>query len=219
MEGSVKHNSMATQHAEVVALDRARTDASTIASAVGTSRSSEGKENTIEVKLQNLDQFFNTIDPSPFHEKDLDDDLEHFIVSWAREYPQDEPLRLVVHLQNPQFGENTCSVIEHAVHNYFAYKADSTRRELRQLLRAGRISLLIGVSFLTLCLTGAEVLMSYRVPATRVVRESLTIAGWVAMWHPMEVYLYGWWPLRRTERVYRKLSRIPVEVRCNQNKA
>ena len=31
-----------------------------------------GRVNTIEVKLEELEQLFNTIDPSPFHEKDLD---------------------------------------------------------------------------------------------------------------------------------------------------
>jgi hypothetical protein len=41
------------------------------------------RENTIEVSNRDLEQFFNTIDPSPFHEKDLDHDLEEFIVSWA----------------------------------------------------------------------------------------------------------------------------------------
>jgi hypothetical protein len=46
-----------------------------------------------------------------------------------------------------------------------------------------------------------------------IVEASLTIAGWVAMWHPMDICLYGWWPLRRAGKVYRKLSTIPVEVR------
>ena len=41
------------------------------------------REKTIEVSVKDLDQFLNTIDPSPFHEKDLDEDLEEFIVSWA----------------------------------------------------------------------------------------------------------------------------------------
>ena len=45
--------------------------------------SSEGpkRERTIEVNLQDLEQFFNTMDPSPFHEKDLDHDLEEFILA------------------------------------------------------------------------------------------------------------------------------------------
>src|SRR5258707_10948990 len=40
----------------------------------------------IEIYLENLEQFFNSMDPSPFHEKDLDDDAEEFIVSWAEEF-------------------------------------------------------------------------------------------------------------------------------------
>jgi hypothetical protein len=44
------------------------------------------------------------------------------------------------------------------------------------------------------------------------VRESLTIAGWVGMWRPMEMYLYDWWPVLRRARVFRKLSAMPVEV-------
>jgi len=43
--------------------------------------------------------------------------------------------------------------------------------------------------------------------------QSLTIAGWVAMWRPMEIYLYSWWPLRRRGKIFDKLSRMPVEVR------
>jgi hypothetical protein len=45
-----------------------------------------------------------------------------------------------------------------------------------------------------------------------VARESLTIAGWVAMWRPMQIYLYEWWPLRRQTRIYQKLSHMPVEI-------
>jgi len=170
------------------------------------------RENTIEVNLRDFDQFFNTIDPSPFHEKDLDNDLEEFIVSWAKEYPLDEPVKLVVYLQNIDLGSDAQAIIERAVHNYFAYRADLSRRELRQLFRTGRISLVIGLSFLTLCLSAANVIAGLRVPGWRIVLESLTIAGWVAMWHPMELYLYGWWPLRHAGRIYFKLSRIPVQV-------
>ena len=41
----------------------------------------------IEIYLDRIEQLFNSMDPSPFHEKDLDRDAEEFIVSWAQEYP------------------------------------------------------------------------------------------------------------------------------------
>jgi hypothetical protein len=30
---------------------------------------------------------------------------------------------------------------------------------------------------------------------------SLVIGGWVAMWRPMEVFLYDWWPVRAEARL------------------
>jgi hypothetical protein len=63
-------------------------------------------------------------------------------------------------------------VIERAVHNYFAYKTDLNHREFRNLLREGRISLVIGLSFLALCLSGAEVFAGLEVPGTKVLQES-----------------------------------------------
>ena len=44
-------------------------------------------------------------------------------------------------------------------------------------------------------------------------RQGLTIIGWVAMWRPLEIYLYRWWPVLVLERVYRRLSIMQVEVK------
>ena len=62
----------------------------------------ESSGHRVELNLRDLEQFFNTMDPSPFHEKDLDDNVEEFIVSWAKEYPLEDPVQLVVHLQTPR---------------------------------------------------------------------------------------------------------------------
>jgi hypothetical protein len=50
----------------------------------------------IEVRVAELRQLFNAIDPSPFRERDLDPRAEEFIVEWARELPRDAPLALRV---------------------------------------------------------------------------------------------------------------------------
>lgn len=61
----------------------------------------------IEVKLVELNQLFNSMDPSPFHERDLDHDAEEFIVSWAQEHPKQHELKLVVHLARRRMGSPT----------------------------------------------------------------------------------------------------------------
>lgn len=167
---------------------------------------------SIKLKLRDLSQLFNSMDPSPFIEKDLDDDAEEFIVSWAQEFPPHAQVRLRVYLEQwPK--ENPTELIRQAVHNHFAHRAELTGLEFKHLMRQGRTSLLIGLSFLAACLAISETLLPGHAGTwAGILRESLTIAGWVAMWRPMQIYLYDWWPLNRLGRIYTKLSHMPVEV-------
>jgi hypothetical protein len=43
-------------------------------------------------------------------------------------------------------------------------------------------------------------------------RESLLIGGWVAMWRPLEIFLYDWWPIRAEARLYDRLGEMPVKL-------
>jgi hypothetical protein len=166
----------------------------------------------IEINLASIEQLFNSMDPSPFHEKDLDRDAEEFLVSWAQEFPRREPITLIIHLDRGPTDRDTQAQVTQAVHHYFAYRARLIRRELTRLLRDGRASLFIGLTFLTACLFTAGLLgEAYR--GWNIVREGLTIAGWVAMWRPMEIYLYDWWPLRRHARILTKMSHMEVQMR------
>ncbi len=166
----------------------------------------------IEINLNRVQQLFNSLDPSPFHEKDLDADAETYIVGAAREFHLSTPLKLLFHL--PPAEIPAAERIEDSIHSYFAYRRDATRRDLRFLLRQGRITLAIGLAFLAACLS-LRALFSAAPEGTvqSIGAEGLAIAGWVAMWRPFEIFLYDWWPLRRMVRVYDKLSRVPVEVR------
>jgi hypothetical protein len=168
----------------------------------------------IEISLRNLNQLFNSMDPSPFLEKDLDHDAEEFLVGWAQEHPHDQPLELVLHLQDWPPGHITESSVGEAIRNYFAYRARLCDRELGQLMEQGRISLLIGLAFLASCLLLSDVLATHAQGAMAgIIQESLSIGGWVAMWRPLQIYLYDWWPIRHRARVYRRMSHIAIVMR------
>jgi hypothetical protein len=168
----------------------------------------------IEVRLREVTQLFNSMDPSPFHERDLDADAEEFIITWALEYPRTQPLKLVVYLSRAPAGGDADTAIRLAVHHYFAYRAELNWREFKQLMRQGRTSLIVGLSFLIGCFVIGEFLGRAGAGSWReLTRESLTIGGWVAMWRPLQIYLYEWWPLRHRGAIYRKLSTMEVEVK------
>ncbi len=167
----------------------------------------------IELRLREVAQLFNSMDPTPFHHKDLDPDAEEFIESWALEFPPDSRFQITVHLQQmPSEGDPGVLVTE-AIHNFFDYKAELARRELHQLLFQGRISLVIGLAFLALCLLAANAIGEFASGTVLTIgRESLTIGGWVAMWRPIQIFLYDWWPLARRGRIYRNLGHAQVRV-------
>ena len=87
------------------------------------------------------------------------------------------------------------------------------RMQVRTILRRGRRSLLIGLAFLIVCLISRELLPLPETPIDRILRESLLIVGWVAMWGPLDVFLYGWWPIAGRRRMFARLASIDVEVK------
>src|SRR3954466_7226197 len=168
----------------------------------------------IEIHVAELKQLFNAIDPSPFREKDLDPKADEFIVSWARDLPANATLALLVYLDRPAGIPEEAAILRDAIHEYFSQRAIASRRRLRQLFRVGRMSLLIGIT----CLAGSLLLGDVIAGAAAgshvgaVLRESLLIGGWVAMWRPMEVFLYDWWPIRADARLADRLSAMPVRI-------
>ena len=172
----------------------------------------------IEVDLRSLKQLYNSLDPSPFHERDLDEKAERFIVGWAREAGRKEPLHLTINLPEEVGRSADAQHIPDAIHNYFNYRALQARQDLHELLRVGRQSLLIGVVVLALCFGAIRYLSLWpdQSTFTRLVEESLLILGWVANWRPIEIFLYEWWPLRRNILLFKRLANMPVELRTSR---
>lgn len=167
----------------------------------------------IEVRVTELSQLFNAIDPAPFRERDLDPKVEEFIVESAREAPRDLPLGLLVRLDRAAGLPDEADQLRVAVHRYFARSAGVSRRRLRHLFREGRVSLVIGLAALA-AFTGVAELVASRAGGGvgAVLHESLLIGGWVAMWRPLEVFLYDWWPIRAEAKLFDRLAAMPVGI-------
>jgi hypothetical protein len=175
---------------------------------------SESGFTLIEIKLDRLEQLFNSFDPSPFHVKDLDDDAEEYIVGAVREFPLHDKLKLVFYLADEPSRTNTPADLTQAIHAYFEYRYFATKRDLRFELQIGRTSLIIGLAFLTLCVSLQQIFFARGEGVVeRIFSEGLVILGWVAMWRPLQTFLYDWWPIRHKGRIYAKLAAMPVEIR------
>jgi hypothetical protein len=168
----------------------------------------------IELQVGELKQLFNSMDPAPFLERDLDPKAEAFIVEWARELHRDAPLALVVRLSRQTATAADAALLTQAVDEYFARAAAASRARLRRLFRTGRWSLVIGVAFVAAAIfIGDRVADLFgRDDYGRIIKESVAIGAWVALWRPMEIFLYDWWPIRGEIRLYERLAAMPVFV-------
>jgi hypothetical protein len=168
----------------------------------------------LEMRVGEMRQLFNAMDPAPFRERDLDPNAEAYILDWGREIPAGQPLGLVVHLGRESATPENTAMLEDAVHAYFHERSLATWRKLRQLFRVGRLSLVIGIAFLGGAIALGELVTGFvsKGSYSSLIKESFVIGGWVALWRPLEIFLYDWWPIRAEARLQNRLSVMKVRV-------
>jgi len=175
---------------------------------------SDDRVHNIEIKIQKVNQLFNSFDPSPFLEKDLDDDAFEYIVSAVSEHHIKVKQKIIIYIPKNQRSKMSEVEIRRAIHNFFEYKKILAERSIKLKLREGQLSFIVGITFLVICLGVGEYVKSLAENAlTYIVFEGLLIGGWVAMWKPISDILYEWWPIWKEKKIYKKISEMDIEFR------
>jgi hypothetical protein len=166
----------------------------------------------IVIRLSNPLQLFNTLDPAPFREKELALEAERYIVDQAEDLGKAVPVEIVIHLAPGGPSDVIASELAPAVAQHFLVRAHEKTRELRALFKSGRRSLIVGVAILSSCLAAGWLagLILGDGPLPDIVRESFLILGWVAIWKPSEIFLYGWPTIVEERRLFERLSDAAV---------
>jgi len=167
----------------------------------------------IEIKLSSIPQLFNSFDPAPFYEKEIDTAAEQYIVDTVKDFPKKTQFKIVIYLPSAKCNCDEAKKIIPAIHTHFAYRALATDRKFREKFRFGRWSLLIGLSFLVIALLARQLVsgMENHIGA-QLLSDSLLIIGWAAMWEPITVILYELWPIIKSKKIYEKISRMDIEI-------
>ena len=118
------------------------------------------------------------------------------------------------HWPQPLGLPDEAAVLRDAIHEFFRQRALGYRQRLRELLRVGRVSLAIGLVVLALAIAIGNFLASLMKgrDAGQILQEMLVVGGWVAMWRPLEIFLYDWWPIREEARLSDRLAAMPVRI-------
>lgn len=166
---------------------------------------------TVSLHVRDLAQLFNSLDPSPFWDRDLDPEAAQFIEEEFSDKRSAETWHLHVHaLERVELAADLQAAVEH----YYERLASSARRHLRDEMRLGELALLGGFLIFLLSMTARSILTRL-LPggAPRLLDEGLIILAWLALWRPAESLVYGWIAPYRKRRLYERLAAIRVSVR------
>ena len=162
----------------------------------------------IELRLQHLEQLFDTLDPAPFHDKALDRRVESWLLDSAGEHGHREPLTVVLH--GPPALEAHVPDIAAAIHAHFALVHLQAERRHSRRRRVGRLAMLAGTATLAAVLLLRHWLAAVPAPFGQVLSEGLLILAWVALWRPIETIGFDSWESRQERALLRRLAQVPV---------
>jgi hypothetical protein len=174
----------------------------------------------LELNLSGQQQLFNCMDPAPFRDRDLDPAVVDYIVDWAEEQPRDARLGMVVSLSRETLSQHDVTTLGEALRENFRRRAKAERRRLARLFRDGRLSLLIGVAFVAAAILVSDAIASLfsTQRLVQLVQDSAVIAAWVALWHPVNIFLYEWWPVRAQANLFDRLAQMDMKL-CGDTEA
>lgn len=168
----------------------------------------------IELTLSSIPQLFHTLDPSPFHQKELDPEAERYIVDIVDDFPRETPFRIIVYLPGDQADTKSATEIPQAIRNHFQYRALMQNQAYKERSRYGKFTVIVGLVFLAIATLASNAVSMYfvnSIPA-QFAAKALEVAGWVAMWEPVTVHLYQLWPLVKQRRIYEKIAGLDIVV-------
>lgn len=167
----------------------------------------------IEIKLSSIMQLFNSFDPAPFHEKELDTAAEHYIVDTVKDFPEKTKFKMVIYLPGDLASGEQARKIKPAIQHHFEYRVMATDRKYRLHFRHGRSTMVIGLSFLSIALIARQMVSHLNNQlVAQIFADALLICGWAAMWEPVTVILYELWPILKMKKVYQKISEMEIEI-------
>jgi hypothetical protein len=165
---------------------------------------------TVSIHVHDLAQLFNSLDPSPFWDRDLDRDAAAFIEEEFAEKRTADAWQLNIHAHENQ---SLSGELQQAIENYYTRLAGSVQRQLREHWRLGELGLLGGIGIFLLSMGLRQLLQGTLTELPRMLDEGLIILAWVALWRPVETVAYEWVPLLRRRRLYERLAAARVSVR------
>lgn len=162
----------------------------------------------IELRIDRLEQLFDSLDPAPFHSQALDPDADVYLRDSAGERSSLDHLSISIH--GPAALGSCVDDIASAIHAHYKLASQQAERRHKRRRRVGRVALITGTAILAVALFLRTWVKTIEGSFGEVLAEGLLILAWVALWRPIETIGFDSWESRQERRLLSALSRVPV---------
>lgn len=162
----------------------------------------------IELRIQRLEQLFDSLDPAPFHAKALDREADAYLRESAGEHASLHGLSISIH--GPASLETCLGDITSGIHAHYRLASEQAERRHRRRRRVGRVALIAGSIILIAALFVRSWIKTIEGSVGEVMAEGLLILAWVALWRPIESIVFDSWESREERKLLSALSTVPV---------
>lgn len=166
---------------------------------------------SIDIYVGNSNELFKQFNFVSPVEKELREDIENYIYESMKGFPENKKVVLKIHVLNAMIKESTMLVETVQKHFLLKYKESERLAKRRFYHWCGNMT--IGILFLIFCLMLVQLLDSFEnISAVKIIKESLMIIGWVAIWEPTTFILFQWRGIKKSRSCYRKLCSMSVVI-------
>jgi hypothetical protein len=169
----------------------------------------------INLQLQNINELLR-LPFSSYIKSTLQTDAEEFIIEEAEALPPKAPINIKVHLPLSEVKHK--DDIAPAIQRHFSYRREQSQKEYKRIFKFGWRILFIGLGLLAVIFTITEIAFYYMPDNKPVlfIHESFIILSWVALWRPLELLLYEWYPVKTDMNLFSRLEHSHVQVIINE---
>ena len=165
----------------------------------------------IILRLVSIHELLGSPD-SLYRKRTLKSDVEEFIVEEAEDLPRKNAITLKVHLALSEVKYK--DAIGPAIRTHFCYRREQSQKKFKRVMQYGWRVLFIAIGLLAVIFMLTEIALLFKTESRLVlfIRESFIILGWVALWRPLDLLLYEWYPIKTKSNLYYRLEHSDVQI-------
>lgn len=160
----------------------------------------------LSIRIASLDAMFDSRDAHELSVRRIDLEWLEYILELMDEQTGKGATDLALRMPPDALASWSESALIESLRRELTRREEFLTIKLRENFRLGRISLLLGL--LVLFFFVGLSMLSNRLPIgplREIFHEGFMIIGWVALWRPVEILLYDWWPIIADRTKIRRL--------------